>query len=52
MKKIILFLAVTAMLLSCTGKKGNQYKITGVIKGGDAAMVYLQKMDSTGWVTE
>ncbi len=51
MKKIILFLAVTSMLLSCTGKKGNQYKITGVIKGGDAAMVYLQKMDSTGWVT-
>jgi peroxiredoxin len=51
MKKIILFLAVTAMLLSCTGKKGSQYKITGVIKGGDAAMVYLQKMDSTGWIT-
>ena len=51
MKKIILFLAITAILLSCTGKKGNQYKITGVIKGGEAAMVYLQKMDSTGWVT-
>ena len=51
MKKIILMLTVAAVLLSCTGKKGSQYKIAGVVKGGDAAMVYLQKMDSTGWVT-
>jgi peroxiredoxin len=51
MKKIILFLAIIAMLFSCTGKKGDQFKIAGVIKGGDAAMVYLQKMDSTGWIT-
>ena len=43
--------AVAAILLSCTGKKGNQYKITGVVKGTKAEMVYLQKMDSTGWVT-
>ncbi len=43
--------AVAAILLSCTGKKGNQYKITGVVKGTKAEMIYLQKMDSTGWVT-
>jgi peroxiredoxin len=51
MKKIILIFAVAAILLSCTGKKGNQFKITGVVKGAEAGMVYLQKMDSTGWVT-
>jgi peroxiredoxin len=51
MKKIILMLVVATMLLSCTSKKGSQYKITGVVKGADAAMVYLQKMDSTGWIT-
>lgn len=51
MKKIVIMFAVTAILLSCTGKKGNQYKITGVVKGTKAEMVYLQKMDSTGWVT-
>jgi len=51
MKKNVIIFAVAAILLSCTGKKGNQYKITGVIKGTKAEMVYLQKMDSTGWVT-
>ena len=51
MKKIVLIFAAAAILLSCTGKKGNQYKISGVVKGADAAMVFLQKMDSTGWVT-
>jgi peroxiredoxin len=51
MKKIILMFAVAAILLSCTGKKGNQYKITGVVRGTEVSMVYLQKMDSTGWVT-
>jgi len=51
MKKIVIIFAVTAILLSCTGKKGNQYNITGVVKGTKAEMVYLQKMDSTGWVT-
>jgi peroxiredoxin len=51
MKKITLIFAVAAILSSCTGKKGNQFKITGVIKGAEASMVYLQKMDSTGLVT-
>jgi peroxiredoxin len=51
MKKIVIIFAVAAILLSCTGKKGNQYNITGVVKGTKAEMVYLQKMDSTGWVT-
>ncbi|MGA2823021.1 MAG: AhpC/TSA family protein [Bacteroidales bacterium] len=51
MKKIILIFAVAAILLSCTGKKGNQFKITGIVKGAETSMVYLQKMDSTGWVT-
>jgi peroxiredoxin len=52
MKKITLILTVAVILLSCTGKKGNEYKIAGVIKGSDVAVVYLQKMDSTGWVTK
>jgi len=51
MKKIVIIFAVAAILLSCSGKKGNQYNITGVVKGTKAEMVYLQKMDSTGWVT-
>jgi peroxiredoxin len=51
MKKFILISAVAAILLSCTGKKGNQFKITGVVKGTEVGMVYLQKMDSTGLVT-
>ncbi len=51
MKKIILIFAVAVFLLSCTGEKGNQFKVTGVVKGTDAAMVFLQKMDTTGWVT-
>jgi peroxiredoxin len=51
MKNTILFFAIAAILLSCTGKKGNQYKITGIVKGADSGMIYLQKMDSTGWVT-
>lgn len=51
MKKIVIIFAVATILLSCTGKKGNQYNITGVVKGTKAEMVYLQKMDSTGWVT-
>ena len=51
MKKITLIFAVAAILLSCTGKKGNRFTITGVVKGAEASMVYLQKMDSTGLVT-
>ena len=51
MKKVVLMFAVAAMLLSCTGKKGTEYTINGTVKGGDAGMVYLQKMDTTGWVT-
>ena len=47
MKKITLIFAVAAILFACTGKKGNEYKIAGVIKGADVTMVYLQKMDST-----
>ena len=52
MRKITLILTVAVILLSCTGKKGNEYKIAGIIKGSDVAMVYLQKMDTTGWVTK
>ena len=51
MKKIILIFTVAAILLSCTGGKRNHYRIAGVVKGTEAAMVFLQKMDSTGWVT-
>lgn len=51
MKKIILIVAVAAILISCSGKKGNQYTITGTVKGGETSMVYLQKMDSTGFKT-
>ena len=43
--------AVAAILVSCTGKKENQFTITGTVKGGEASMVYLQKMDTTGWKT-
>jgi peroxiredoxin len=51
MKKIILMFVVAVILVSCMGKKEGQYKISGVVKGGNVAMVFLQKMDSTGWVT-
>ncbi|MCX6247596.1 MAG: TlpA disulfide reductase family protein [Bacteroidetes bacterium] len=51
MKKILVMLAVAAILASCTGKKGSQFKINGVVKGTETSTVYLQKMDSTGWVT-
>jgi peroxiredoxin len=52
MKKIFLLFAVAAILVSCTGKK-DSFRISGILKGADtvAGMVYLQKMDSTGWVT-
>jgi peroxiredoxin len=51
MKKIMLILAVAAMIMSCTGKKGTQYKISGIVKGVDTGLVYLQKMDTTGWIS-
>jgi peroxiredoxin len=51
MKKIVLMFVIAGMLFSCTGKKGNQFKISGILKGTETTMVYLQKMDTTGWVT-
>jgi peroxiredoxin len=51
MKKIALLFVIAVMLFSCTGKKGNQFKISGILKGTETTMVYLQKMDTTGWVT-
>lgn len=50
MKKIILMFVLAVILVSCMSKK-DQYKISGVVKGGNVAMVFLQKMDSTGWIT-
>lgn len=52
MRKTIHIIAIVAILFSCTGRKGTQFTITGTIKGVDVGMVYLQKMDSTGWVTK
>jgi len=51
MKKLIFLLPVAALIISCGTNKGTQYTITGTVQHMDTGMVYLQKMDSTGWIS-
>jgi peroxiredoxin len=51
MKKIVLLLSIAAILASCGMNNGTSYTITGTVKGADTGLVFLQKMDSTGWTT-
>jgi peroxiredoxin len=46
----MLILAVALILGSCGRNKGDRYEISGTVKGIDTGMVYLQKMDTAGWV--
>ena len=51
MKKLLLLLLVAGFVISCGSNKGTFYTITGTVKNADTGMVYLQKMDSTGWIS-
>jgi len=48
MKKITFILLAGILLASCAGNK-DKFTISGVIKGVDTGMVYLQKYDSDHW---
>ena len=50
MKTSLWLLFACVILVSCTGRKENQYIVSGTVKGSDTGTVYLQKMDSTSWV--
>ena len=49
MKRFVLFLLFTFILISCSTKK-DQYVINGTVKGIDTGKVFLQKYDSEKWV--
>ena len=49
MKKIAFILFIGSILVSCVEKK-DQVKITGIVKGVDTGMVFLQKYDLGKWV--
>jgi peroxiredoxin len=49
MKRVVLFLLLTFILVSCSTKK-DQYVINGAVQGVDSGAVYLQKFDSEKWV--
>ena len=49
MRNLIVLLSVCTILMSCSGRKGSQYVVSGTIQGADTGMVYLQKMDSESW---
>jgi peroxiredoxin len=51
MKNVLMILAFVSILASCGSSKGTRYEISGTVKGMDDGMIYLQKMDSLGWVT-
>ena len=50
MKTSLWLLFSCVILVSCNGRKENQYIVSGTVKGSDTGTVYLQKMDSTSWV--
>jgi thiol-disulfide isomerase/thioredoxin len=49
MKKGAFLLLVVVILASCAGNK-NKVTISGVIKGADTGMIFLQKFDADQWV--
>jgi peroxiredoxin len=49
MKNILVILMGCIILASCGGRKEGGYLVSGTVKGVDTGLVYLQKMDSTGW---
>jgi peroxiredoxin len=51
MKNALLLAAFAAILASCGTGRGTRYEIAGTVKDIDTGLVYLQKMDTTGWVT-
>jgi peroxiredoxin len=46
-----MILAFALVIASCGSGKGTKYEISGKVAGMDDGMVYLQKMDTIGWVT-
>jgi len=51
MKNILILLVFSVILASCGRNNAGRYEISGTVKGMDDGMIYLQKMDSLGWVT-
>ena len=51
MKNVLMYLAFAVIMASCGSNKAARYEISGNVTGLDDGMIYLQKMDSLGWIT-
>ncbi len=49
MKNFALLFVAMMLLISCNAKKAGEYRIKGTVKGVNAGLIYLQRVDDGSW---
>lgn len=50
MKNALLFFSAMMVLLSCSGKQPDEFRIRGKVKGVESGLIYLQKVEEGTWI--